>query len=1055
MDQRYRPDMDMGEKLYAEGDIDAAAGVFQSIVAQKPDHEDALNNLGVISFQKGDTKTAENLFLKSLSANDQNQDAVSNLIRLYESTRQKGKADALRRQQSHPGPIRTTPSVSDDAASATADLRNDDPAYFRAAFREVNITPELSDQRPVLMQGIAMFPRHASATAAPLKMQMMLLEDRDYTKLLIVTADLFGFSSETADAVRQLAAQWGIDPAAVILNASHTHNAPGTVPFMPRILGPCYPEYVRHITSVIQQSIAHLYACLEPVRLSWSWARAQIGVNRRLKKDDHIEFAPNPGGFYDTYTPFLLVEFLDKGRRIIMARHSCHPTGSSSESVISADYPGYFREALMCQTGIDGVMFLQGAAGSSKLADDTRSLQDFAESSGATEAAGKRLARAVADKLVWPLQPVTGSIHASMETQHLELAPHPGKEKILQLADATDANPLVRDWAKLMIQRYPAAAYPTRLSLAFQAVHLGREVAFLTVPAEPTAELSREMHSTADSDKALFFLGYTNGLSGYLATPEMMNEGGYECDLSHVVYGLPSKTAGNVVPLLRRFQDKTTAAMREKHPVNAAGEPRNAQSRTGRAFFVLSAGRCGTMTLAHMLDTATNARVFHHPQPDPIRECLQAWWGKIEKSEAFWRFRRPFLTQAWKMGLVHGETDLLMTPFSEAIAREIPEAKFIALIRDPRDFVRSGMRRNYYRGHPWDVGRLRPAVGDEDSPVWDRMSPFEKVCWLWARTYREIGAMAERIGAERVRILRMEDLVRRPETVKDVFAFLGLNGYDEVTIRKIRSQKFNAQTQGEFPKPKQWTDEDHETLWRICGPVAEQYGYSRIYASASRKASSAPETDGASEGASPGIVRADTQKEAPPASPAQGNPHSSSGFIAEGSVITCPLKMGRFSNIMGPAVIKGNRACSIGNYCALGWGIHIITSHHDISRPNMQVAMQNRHGFRGIWTSRGEVRIGNNVWIGDNAVILSGVTVGDGAVIGAGAVVMNDVPPFSVAAGNPAHVVKLRFSQRIIRQLLDIRWWDWPEERIARNRIFFEMDLTEDPNLDLNRIILP
>ena len=107
------------------------------------------------------------------------------------------------------------------------------------------------------------------------------------------------------------------------------------------------------------------------------------------------------------------------------------------------------------------------------------------------------------------------------------------------------------------------------------------------------------------------------------------------------------------------------------------------------------------------------------------------------------------------------------------------------------------------------------------------------------------------------------------------------------------------------------------------------------------------------------------------------------GRIAKDSIITCPFRIGNYSNITGKAIIKGNRACRIGRYCALGWGIHIITSHHDISRANVQIDMQQRNGFKNIWISNGDVTIGNNVWIGDNAVILSGVTVGDGAVIGA------------------------------------------------------------------------
>ncbi|RDJ26789.1 antibiotic acetyltransferase [Bosea caraganae] len=82
---------------------------------------------------------------------------------------------------------------------------------------------------------------------------------------------------------------------------------------------------------------------------------------------------------------------------------------------------------------------------------------------------------------------------------------------------------------------------------------------------------------------------------------------------------------------------------------------------------------------------------------------------------------------------------------------------------------------------------------------------------------------------------------------------------------------------------------------------------------------------------------------------------------------------------------------------------------------------------------RGDTVIGNDVWIGREAVIMPGVTVGDGAIIGTRAQVSRDVPPYAVVVGNPGKVVKLRFPPEIVAELLAIRWWDWEPEKIARN----------------------
>ena len=85
------------------------------------------------------------------------------------------------------------------------------------------------------------------------------------------------------------------------------------------------------------------------------------------------------------------------------------------------------------------------------------------------------------------------------------------------------------------------------------------------------------------------------------------------------------------------------------------------------------------------------------------------------------------------------------------------------------------------------------------------------------------------------------------------------------------------------------------------------------------------------------------------------------------------------------------------------------------------------------WDNKGDIVIGNDVWIGYEAVILAGVTVGDGAVIGTRAVVAKDVPPYTIVGGVPAKAIRKRFPDETIARLLDLQWWDWPRDKIARN----------------------
>ena len=85
------------------------------------------------------------------------------------------------------------------------------------------------------------------------------------------------------------------------------------------------------------------------------------------------------------------------------------------------------------------------------------------------------------------------------------------------------------------------------------------------------------------------------------------------------------------------------------------------------------------------------------------------------------------------------------------------------------------------------------------------------------------------------------------------------------------------------------------------------------------------------------------------------------------------------------------------------------------------------------WENHGDILVGNDVWIGFEAVILAGVSIGDGAIIGSRAVVTKDVPPYTIVGGVPAKPIRRRFDNEIISKLLALRWRDWPEEKIHRN----------------------
>lgn len=130
----------------------------------------------------------------------------------------------------------------------------------------------------------------------------------------------------------------------------------------------------------------------------------------------------------------------------------------------------------------------------------------------------------------------------------------------------------------------------------------------------------------------------------------------------------------------------------------------------------------------------------------------------------------------------------------------------------------------------------------------------------------------------------------------------------------------------------------------------------------------------------------------------------------------------------------------IGKFCMIASGVTFImngANHLTDSISTYPFAIFGE-GWEGAmdgkaYPTKGDTLIGNDVWIGYKATIMAGVHIGDGAIIASGSMVTSDVPPYAIVGGNPAKVIRKRFSDEKIQKLCSLQWWDWPIEKITAN----------------------
>lgn len=146
--------------------------------------------------------------------------------------------------------------------------------------------------------------------------------------------------------------------------------------------------------------------------------------------------------------------------------------------------------------------------------------------------------------------------------------------------------------------------------------------------------------------------------------------------------------------------------------------------------------------------------------------------------------------------------------------------------------------------------------------------------------------------------------------------------------------------------------------------------------------------------------------------------------------------------------------CSIGPSVIIGYGDHPTNFLSTSPKIYFKEIFENgKNADYKVFDWNSEVSIGNDVWIGAQCYIKNGISIGDGAIIGAGSIVLKDIPPYSIAVGSPAKVIKFRFSENMITELLNLKWWSYEKDKLKMIEQYLSTPLTPELIMKIKDIL--
>lgn len=251
--------------------------------------------------------------------------------------------------------------------------------------------------------------------------------------------------------------------------------------------------------------------------------------------------------------------------------------------------------------------------------------------------------------------------------------------------------------------------------------------------------------------------------------------------------------------------------------------------------FFLSTGRTGTKLFTTLFEKSKHVKAYHNTKPEFIEqskivyEMSQA--GKDTEKEAlysqiFFTGREDMMYKCHLHDKTFIETNNRITFFAESLKQLFPNAKFVYLYRHPGDFIRSGVMRKWYEGNsksPHEIGRIDALKNNWAADQWADYDNIQKIAWLWRETNTYIEDFLKTIPANQQFSLNFSE--KDPQRILELINFCGATDINQDLVNKIIATPINQQKKGNFPKYKDWKEEDKNKVKSICKDLCDQYKF--------------------------------------------------------------------------------------------------------------------------------------------------------------------------------------------------------------------------------------